>query len=296
MKVVLDDNVFSIIGSDYRLEHLLIYLIRNVDKDGVLVTTYRLLEKEVGIARVTLSRCIKVLEDGGILRVKKNLSQMLMGQHLGQHATMLTVCNIRRFRGLSNVNGTTLGTACDEPNDILSFDNLWNLYKKKEGPKDRLKKKWNTFDDETKEKIFEFVPKYVALTEYKYRKLLATFLNQRTWENETISIGNECININNFNANLLYDGEGSLFYRFAQRFNDMVSGTKIPTIDMDNGLTEERRVMFNIAYCLRYHQMRQVMEKVLVSPQLNGSKGFTASYDFIFNPQNFQKIYEGVYD
>ena len=295
MKVVLDDNVFSVIGSDYRLEHLLIYLFRNSDKDGILVSTYRLLEKEVGIARATLSRCIKTLEDGGILMVKKNLPQMLMGQHLGQGATMLTVCNIRRLRGMSNVNGTTLGTT-ERTVSKFSFEALWDLYKKKEGPKLKLKSKWNTFDEETRQRVFEFVPKYVALTEYKYRQMLSTFLNQRTWENETISVGSECISISDFNANLLIDGEGSLFYRFIQHFNDMINGTKIPPVDLKNGLTEERRVMFNIAYCLKFHQMKLVMEKTIHSPRLNGTRGFAANYDFIFNPQNFQKIYEGVYD
>lgn len=79
-------------------------------------------------------------------------------------------------------------------------------------------------------------------------------------------------------------------------FNDMISGTKIHPVDLENGLTEERRVMFNIAYCLSFDKTKLVMEKVLASPRLNGSKGFTASYDFIFNPKNFQQIYEGVYD
>ena len=296
MKVVLDDNVFSVIGSDYRLEHLLIYLIRNADKEGKLVATYRVLEKETGLARTTLSRCVKLLEERHILETKKVSSKMLMGQRLGQHATYITICNIRRLRGLSNVNGTTLGTEHNENDDKLSFEKLWDLYKKKEGPKDRLREKWNTFNEETKEKVFEFVPKYVALTEYKYRQKLSTFLNQRTWENETISVGIGSVDVKLFNANLLDDSMGSLFYRFIERFNNMVRGTKIYPVDLKNGLTEQRRVWFNIAYCLKYDQMRLVMEKVLASPRLNGSKGFAASYDFIFNPKNFQQIYEGTYD
>lgn len=296
MKVVLDDNVFSVIGSDYRLEHLLIYLIRNADKEGKFVATYRVLEKETGLARTTLSRCVKLLEERHILETKKVQSKMLMGQRLGQHATCITICNIRRLRGLSNVNGTEHGTEHNENDDKLSFEKLWDLYKKKEGPKDRLRKKWNTFDEETKEKVFKFVPKYVALTEYKYRKMLSTFLNQRTWENETISVGYDSINVNNFNASLLVDGENSLFYQFVDHFNKFVAGTKIPPVDMRTGLTEERRVKFNIAYCLKYHQIKLVMEKVLASPSLNGEKNFVASYDFIFDQRNFQKIYEGVYD
>ena len=126
--------------------------------------------------------------------------------------------------------------------------------------------------------------------------MLSTFLNQRTWENETISVGYDSINVKNFNASLLVDGENSLFYQFVDHFNKFVAGTKIPPVEMRTGLTEERRVKFNIAYCLKYHQIKLVMEKVLASPSLNGEKSFVASYDFIFDPRNFQKIYEGVYD
>lgn len=300
MKVVLDDNVFSVIGSDYRLEHLLIYLIRNADKEGRFITTYKILEEETGLAKSTLNRSLKTLSEGNILALKKvsskDVKEVLMERNVERNITIITICNIRRLRGLPNVNGTELGTEFSDNNDKLSFEKLWDLYKKKEGPKDRLRKKWNTFDEETKEKIFEFVPKYVALTEYKYRQKLSTFLNQRTWENETISVGIGSVDVKLFNANLLDDSMGSLFYRFIERFNNMVRDTKIYPVDLKNGLTEQRRVWFNIAYCLKYDQMRLVMEKVLESPRLNGSKGFTASYDFIFNPKNFQQIYEGVYD
>lgn len=300
MKVVLDDNVFSVIGSDYRLEHLLIYLIRNADKEGRFITTYKILEEETGLAKSTINRSLKTLSEGNILALKKvsskEVGEVLMERNVERNVTIITICNIRRLRGLSNVNGTGVGTELGENNDKLSFEKLWDLYKKKEGPKDRLRKKWNTFDEETKEKVFEFVPKYVALTEYKYRKMLSTFLNQRTWENETISVGYDSINVNNFNASLLVDGENSLFYQFVDHFNKYVAGTKIPPVDMRTGLTEERRVKFNIAYCLKYHQIKLVMEKVLASPSLNGEKGFVASYDFIFDQRNFQKIYEGVYD
>lgn len=300
MKVVFDDNIFSVIGSDYRLEHLLIYLIRNADKEGNIITTYKILEEETGLAKSTLSRCLKTLSEGNILSLNKvsskDVGEMLMERNLERNITIITICNIRRLRGLSSVNGTERGTEYNKNNDKLSFEKLWGLYNKKEGPKDRLRKKWDTFDEETKEKVFEFVPKYVALTEYKYRQKLSTFLNQRTWENETISVGIGSVDVKLFNANLLDDSMGSLFYRFIERFNNMVRDTKIYPVDLKNGLTEQRRVWFNIAYCLKYDQMRLVMEKVLASPRLNGSKGFAASYDFIFNPKNFQQIYEGVYD
>ncbi len=267
--------------------YLFACILDNVNRKGICDLSIRSLSAVSNLS-------VKVVRNAIDFMVKKKLIKLSSqearrAQQRAQQNTIISVCNTSEYSITFFEKGTTNGTA-------FTFEKLWDLYKKKEGPKDRLRKKWNTFDEETKEKIFEFVPKYVALTEYKYRKMLSTFLNQKTWENETISVGIGSVDVKLFNANLLDDSMGSLFYRFIERFNNMVRGTKIYPVDLKNGLTEQRRVWFNIAYCLKYDQMRLVMEKVLESPRLNGSKGFTASYDFIFNPKNFQQIYEGVYD
>lgn len=267
--------------------YLFACILDNVNRKGICDLSIRSLSAVSNLS-------VKVVRNAIDFMVKKKLIKLSSqetrrAQQRAQQNTIISICNTSEYSITFFEKGTAKGTA-------FAFEKLWDLYKKKEGPKDRLRKKWNTFDEETKEKVFEFVPKYVALTEYKYRKMLSTFLNQRTWENETISVGYDSINVKNFNASLLVDGENSLFYQFVDHFNKYVAGTKIPHVDMRTGLTEERRVKFNIAYCLKYHQIKLVMEKVLASPSLNGEKGFVASYDFIFDPRNFQKIYEGVYD
>lgn len=267
--------------------YLFACILDNVNRKGICDLSIRSLSAVSNLS-------VKVVRNAIDFMVKKKLiklsSQETRGaQQRAQQNTIISICNTSEYSITFFEKGTVKGT-------VFTFEKLWDLYKKKEGPKDRLRKKWNTFDEETKEKVFKFVPKYVALTEYKYRKMLSTFLNQRTWENETISVGYDSINVKNFNASLLVDGENSLFYQFVDHFNKFVAGTKIPSVDMKTGLTEERRVKFNIAYCLKYHQIKLVMEKVLASPSLNGEKGFVASYDFIFDQKNFQKIYEGVYD
>lgn len=267
--------------------YLFACILDNVNRKGICDLSIRSLSAVSNLS-------VKVVRNAIDFMVKKKLIKLSSqetrrAQQRAQQNTVINVCNTGEYSITFFEKGTTKGTA-------FTFEKLWDLYKKKEGPKDRLRKKWNTFDEETKEKVFKFVPKYVALTEYKYRKMLSTFLNQRTWENETISVGYDSINVNNFNASLLVDGENGLFYQFVNHFNKYVAGSKIPPVDMKTGLTEERRVKFNIAYCLKYHQIKLVMDKVLASPRLNGEKGFVASYDFIFDPRNFQKIYEGVYD
>ena len=267
--------------------YLFACILDNVNRKGICDLSIRSLSAVSNLS-------VKVVRNAIDFMVKKKLIKLSYqetrgAQQRAQQNTTINICNTGEYSITFFEKGTAKGTA-------FTFEKLWDLYKKKEGPKDRLRKKWNTFDEETKEKVFKFVPKYVALTEYKYRKMLSTFLNQRTWENETISVGYDSINVNNFNASLLVDGENSLFYQFVDHFNKFVAGTKIPPVDMRTGLTEERRVKFNIAYCLKYHQIKLVMEKVLASPSLNGEKNFVASYDFIFDQRNFQKIYEGVYD
>ena len=40
-----------------------------------------------------------------------------MERKLERNITIITICNIRRLRGLSNVNGTELGTERNENNE-----------------------------------------------------------------------------------------------------------------------------------------------------------------------------------
>ena len=62
-------------------------------------------------------------------------------------------------------------------NALESFEEIWILYGKKVGRTKALVKKWCELPFEDRQKIFEFVPAYVALTEESYRKQFSTFLN-----------------------------------------------------------------------------------------------------------------------
>lgn len=177
-----------------------------------------------------------------------------------------------------------------DDNALEQFEKIWDLYNKKVCRTKELVKKWCSLPQEDRQKIFKFVPAYVALTEEPFRKQFSTFLNQRTWENEKIYTHNIAVPFGSFNAKLVQDQ--NLFVQFVQRFNMKVRGTGIPSVTGD-GLTEKRRVLFNIAYCLHFHQIKDVMEKVIKNPRLNGSMGFVADFDYIFEPNNFLRIYEG---
>jgi uncharacterized protein YdaU (DUF1376 family) len=65
------------------------------------------------------------------------------------------------------------------------FEEFWNLYKKKEDKPAALKK-WKGLTAEEKNKIIEYIPKYLATKKVTagYQKNPANFLRDRSWENE----------------------------------------------------------------------------------------------------------------
>lgn len=68
-----------------------------------------------------------------------------------------------------------------------SFENFWNEYDKKVGDKEKLKKKWDKLNQETKEKIMEYIPLYKkSQPDKKYRKNAETFFNNQSWNDEII--------------------------------------------------------------------------------------------------------------
>lgn len=75
-------------------------------------------------------------------------------------------------------------------NCVNEFNKFWDLYDKKVGKKDCLKK-WNKLNDTDKEKIFETLPEYIKATpDKKYRKNPLTYLNGECWEDEEIISNN----------------------------------------------------------------------------------------------------------
>lgn len=94
---------------------------------------------------------------------------------------------IRQAINLLKENGYEVKKIILDKDDEYTFDNIWNLYDKKVGCKDKLRKKWNSMSKADRKAATEYVPLYVIATEdKKYRKNFQTFLNQRGWEDELI--------------------------------------------------------------------------------------------------------------
>ena len=94
---------------------------------------------------------------------------------------------IQKAINLLKENGYEVKKIILDKDDEYTFDNIWNLYDKKVGCKEKLRKKWNSMSKADRKAATEYVPLYVIATEdKKYRKNFQTFLNQRGWEDELI--------------------------------------------------------------------------------------------------------------
>lgn len=70
----------------------------------------------------------------------------------------------------------------------IAFDDFWNLYDKKVGEKGKLEKKWVALKDSDREAAMAHIPKYKeSQPDKQYRKHPATYLNNKSWNDEIIS-------------------------------------------------------------------------------------------------------------
>lgn len=75
----------------------------------------------------------------------------------------------------------------EEVKQNFEFEEFWNLYDKKTGDKQKLKKRWNALTDMEREVIMDHVPLYVKSTpDKKYRKHPETYFNKKAWLDEII--------------------------------------------------------------------------------------------------------------
>lgn len=71
----------------------------------------------------------------------------------------------------------------------ISFDIFWDLYDKKVGDKDKLKKKWESLQDSDRKSIIDYLPKYKNIQpDKKFRKDPQTFFNNSSWNDELVGL------------------------------------------------------------------------------------------------------------
>jgi hypothetical protein len=69
-----------------------------------------------------------------------------------------------------------------------TFEDFWQAYDKKRGDKEKILGKWEKLKQADKEAIMEYIPRYIeANPDKQFRKDPATFLNNKSWNDEIIS-------------------------------------------------------------------------------------------------------------
>lgn len=71
--------------------------------------------------------------------------------------------------------------------DEFDFEIFWDLYDKKVGDKEKIKKKYEKLSDNIKGKIFKHIELYKkSQPDKKFRKNPETYINQKSWNDEII--------------------------------------------------------------------------------------------------------------
>lgn len=77
----------------------------------------------------------------------------------------------------------------------IDFEWFWNLYDKKVGVKEKLKKKWNNLTDIERQNAMDYIDLYKnAVADKQFRKNPETFLNNKSWNDEIIERTNTSSN------------------------------------------------------------------------------------------------------
>lgn len=136
-----------------------------------------------------------------------------VGNQRANNSTMITINKYEDYQGLDETKGQTKGKGKGKQRanegqtegnkqeeeeykegkediniDIYPFEDFWNDYDKKRGEIEKIKSKWAKLTNQEKELIKLYIPKYKnAQPDKAFRKDPATFLNNKSWNDEIIT-------------------------------------------------------------------------------------------------------------
>lgn len=74
-----------------------------------------------------------------------------------------------------------------ENSDKIGFDVFWDLYGKKKGDKDKVRKKWDNLSKETQKKIIDTLPEFKkTVSDIQFLPFPQTYLNDKRWNDEIV--------------------------------------------------------------------------------------------------------------
>lgn len=189
---VLPNEIFKA-GLSLNAIGLLSYLL-SLPHDWVIYKTT--LHTQLNVGRERLDTAFKELQEIGFIITIKEVDSN--GRFTYNHIVYDKPYNGEPYTGNPNTVDPTLQSTKLPSTNILNkdtnekteFDLFWDMYDKKVGDKDKLRKKFNKLPKESREKIFSTLPNYLKSTEDKqYRKNPSTYLNNSSWNDEIIFNG-----------------------------------------------------------------------------------------------------------
>lgn len=204
---IFDDNWFMDLSKDAKL--LWVYFITKCDHAGIIHLNPKLCQLQTGIKEL---ETVRQQLGNRIITVKEQLyfiPKFVEFQYPGfpdcKFQMAKSAINILEKYGLiidsqltvmqelpnsyGNGNGISIGNGKENKEAKIEFLTFWNLYDKKE---DRIKceGKWNRLTNKEREECITNLPAYILSTPDKqFRKNPATYLNNKSWENEIIKPG-----------------------------------------------------------------------------------------------------------
>jgi hypothetical protein len=214
-----NDSWFSNLKPNEKL--LFIYLYENCDIAGFVELNIKRWSTDLGYDKKIIEGALKGLQRGLIysnlndciyirtflkhqknlpLNPEKNMAHRGIIKRFDVYKNKFNIQNIIEFiegasKGLGspygngNGNGNGIGKGKEEEKTKINFqfEDFWDLYDKKVGDRDKIKKKWQALTDPDRAAAINYIPGYIASRPDKqFRKDPATFLNNKSWNDEII--------------------------------------------------------------------------------------------------------------
>ena len=214
-----NDSWFSNLKPNEKL--LFIYLYENCDIAGFVELNIKRWSTDLGYDKKIIEGALKGLQRGLIysnlndciyirtflkhqknlpLNPEKNMAHRGIIKRFDVYKNKFNIQNIIEFieggsKGLGspygngNGNGNGIGKGKEEEKTKINFqfEDFWDLYDKKVGDRDKIKKKWQALTDPDRAAAINYIPGYIASRPDKqFRKYPTTFLNNKSWNDEII--------------------------------------------------------------------------------------------------------------
>ena len=203
---IVDEALAKLSGNACKIYLLIVRKTRGWNKPADFIS-FSQIRKFTGISsNETINKAMDELVNYGLVKVKNGnqktsneyyindfgITENVKGESLAITENVKAITETVNQPITETVNTKTTNKTTNKKQVVectlsVSFDEFWNLYDKKRGDKDKIEKKWQSLKDSEREAIMNNLPLYKkSQPNKKYRKDPATYLNNKSWNDEII--------------------------------------------------------------------------------------------------------------